>query len=288
MTLKIEQICKNYRQGFFLKNVSLTFEKGKIYGVLGRNGSGKSTLFNIIGNRMLPSSGKIYANDDNHSDNLYPKTVYLMNGDNLFPNRIKLQKLFKIIEKFYGAFDWEIANKMMEDFEVSFSSYLGELSLGYQTIVKLIISLSVPCDYIFLDDPVLGLDVQHRNIFYEYLIESYQKKKCTFVITTHLIKEIENILEEVVVLEKGKVVCESSVEKLLENTYTLSGSKKYVEENLEQLQVIGKESLGGSLVAYVKGEIEDGSLPNISIRAVTLQEYFIQLINRKERNNEAL
>ncbi|MBO0462047.1 ABC transporter ATP-binding protein [Enterococcus sp. DIV1298c] len=192
MSLVVKSISKNQQNESVLDNVSIQFEQGKIYGLLGRNGAGKSTLLNIINNRSFATSGEILLDGTSISESEASLNhLYLMSEDNLFPSFFKIKELFKITERFYGTFDWALAKEMLHKFGLKADQRFKKLSTGYRTITKLIIALSVPCEYIFLDEPVLGLDATHRDLFYSYLIEVYQQRLCTFVISTHLIEEIK-------------------------------------------------------------------------------------------------
>jgi ABC-type multidrug transport system, ATPase component len=281
MSLKVDKLSKSYGKKNVLDNVSLNFQENKIYGLLGNNGAGKSTLLNIINNRIFATSGQISLDNQPVRDNERAlNEIFLTSEDNFFPSKNKISTIFKMTEKFYGSFDWDLANRMVKDFDLDTNKRMGKLSTGYRSIAKLIISLSVPCKYIFLDEPVLGLDTNHRELFYDYLLETYEDNMRTFVISTHLIEEITNLLEEIIILDGGQVKASESVDSLLENTYVLSGSTAEVEALLKDVQVISREKLGGSETAYVKGVVEDSV--GVSVGAMSLQDYFMKITSRKK------
>lgn len=282
MSLDVNQLFKTYGKKVVLNNVSISFDEQKIYGLLGNNGAGKSTLLNIINNRIFTTTGEVRLSGDKLSENekLLNK-VHLMSEDNLFPSKLKIEALFKLIEKFYGSFDWSLSNEMIKEFELDESKALNKLSTGYRSITKLIVALCVPSDYIFLDEPVLGLDTNHRELFYNFLIDTYQERPRTFVISTHLIDEISNLLEKVIILDKGKVINDEEVEALLKNTHVLSGPTKEVEALLGTCTVLKKEKLGGSTTAYTKGKLVQANLDKVNIKPMSLQEYFMKITSRK-------
>lgn len=283
MSLVVKSISKKHKNENVLDNISVQFEQGKIYGLLGRNGAGKSTLLNIINNRSFATSGEVLLNGIPVADSeVALNQLYLMSEYHLFPSFFKIKELFKITERFYGTFDWALADEMLHTFGLNADQRFKKLSTGYRTITKLIIALSVPCEYIFLDEPVLGLDATHREIFYSYLIEVYQQRFCTFVISTHLIEEIATILEEVIILSEGKLLQAAPVETILQHARTVSGPKELVRSYIETLQVLGQKPLGGFLTAYVYGRLPEKPIEGISILPSTLQEYFIQLTSGEE------
>ncbi|MFQ6324452.1 ATP-binding cassette domain-containing protein [Lactococcus garvieae] len=283
MSLKIKGVSKAYGKNIILDNVSINIEPQKIYGLLGNNGAGKSTLLNIINNRIFSTTGKAELSGESIFDNeTYLNKIYLMSEDDLYPSKLKINSLFKLTEKFYGGFDWDLAYQMLEEFELDPSKHLNKLSTGYRSITKLIVALCVPCDYIFLDEPVLGLDANHREMFYNFLLDTYQDRLRTFVISTHLIDEISNLLERVIILDKGKVIEDNELEQLLYETYVLSGSTNEIEDLIKDVQVLDKEVLGGATTVYIKGHITRKSLGNIKVTPMDLQDYFKKVTSRKK------
>lgn len=283
MSLKIKEISKTYGKNIILDNVSINIEPQKIYGLLGNNGAGKSTLLNIINNRIFSTTGKVELSGESIFDNeKYLNRIYLMSEDDLYPSKLKINSLFKLTEKFYGEFDWDLAHQMLEEFELNPSKHLNKLSTGYRSITKLIVALCVPCDYIFLDEPVLGLDANHREMFYNFLLDTYQERLRTFVISTHLIEEISNLLERVIILDKGKIIDDKELEQLLYEAYVLSGSTNEIEDLLKDVQVLDKEVLGGATTVYIKGHITRKSLGNIKVTPMSLQDYFKKVTSRKK------
>ncbi|MDN6196033.1 MAG: ABC transporter ATP-binding protein [Atopostipes suicloacalis] len=250
---------------------------------MGNNGAGKSTLLNIINNRIFSTTGKVELSGESIFDNEKSlNKIYLMSEDDLYPSKLKINSLFKLTEKFYGEFDWDLAHQMLEEFELNPSKHLNKLSTGYRSIAKLIVALCVPCDYIFLDEPVLGLDANHREMFYNFLLDTYQERLRTFVISTHLIEEIFNLLERVIILDKGKIIDDNELEQLLYEAYVLSGPANEIEDLLKDVQVLDKEVLGGATTVYIKGHITRKSLGNIKVTPMNLQDYFKKVTSRKK------
>ena len=128
------------------------------------------------------------------------------------------------------------------------------LSKGYQSIFKLIIALSLNVPYVIFDEPVLGLDANHRELFYSLLLKEFENNERTLIIATHLIEEVSNIIEEVVLIDKGKILLQETVEELLEKGYSISGVAQEVDHYCEGKNVIGYDELGGLKIAYVLGE----------------------------------
>ena len=155
------------------------------------------------------------------------------------------------------------------------------LSKGYQSIFKLTVALALRVPYVIFDEPVLGLDANHRELFYNLLLKEYENEERTFIIATHLIEEVANIIEEVVLLDKGKVLLQEDVATLLEKGYSISGLAKDVESYCEDKNVIGYDELGGLKIAYIlgaKSAVPQGS--NLQISAMNLQKLFVKLTEK--------
>ena len=279
--IEVKNITKNFGNICALKNVSLKFEQNKIYGLLGRNGAGKSTLLNIITNRIFPDSGEVIIDGEkaNENDKQLGK-VYLMNEKNFYPEAMRICDVFKWTREFYPDFNMDYANKLAKQFELNTKKKVKELSTGYSSIFKIIIALSVNVPYILLDEPVLGLDANNRDLFYKTLIENYAENPKTIIISTHLIEEAANVIENIVIIKKGEILKNESCEELLSKGYTVSGTASAVESFIEGRKVIGWDTLGGLKTAYMWGKIDKSSVPeNLEVSKLDLQKLFIKLTN---------
>lgn len=192
----VKNLSQNFGKKTVLNQINLTITEGKIYGLLRNNGAGKSTLLNLLSTRLLLKEGEILLDGQPimNNDELLGQ-IYLMSERDFYAKSQKLSKILRDTALFYGDFDFEYAAKLARAFKVDLKQMYGKLSTGYRSIFKLIIALCVPAKFIFLDEPVLGLDASHRELFYKELLESYINKPRTFVISTHLIEEIAASLE---------------------------------------------------------------------------------------------
>ncbi len=278
--IEIKDITKHYGSVCALNHVSLKFEQSKIYGLLGRNGAGKSTLLNLITNRIFTDNGEIFVDGEPITDNDKALSkIYLMNDKNLYPEKMKIRAVFKWTKSFYPDFDVEYANKLAERFELNLNRTVNSLSTGYSSIFKLIIALSVNTPYIFLDEPVLGLDANHRDLFYRILIEKYSEKPSAIIISTHLIEEIANVIEDIIIIKNGSIIKNESCQELLSQGYTVSGSSSAVDTYIKGKNVLGTDTLGGLKTAYILGTAAHPLPEQLEISKLDLQKLFIQLTN---------
>lgn len=280
--IEVKHITKNYGTVCALNDISLRFEEKKIYGLLGRNGAGKSTLLNIITNRIFADKGEVLINDIPASENdTALKNIYLMSEKNLFPESMKIHEVFRWSNEFYPNFDLEYANALAEKFELKTSKTVKSLSTGYSTIFKLIAALSSNAPYTLLDEPVLGLDANHRVLLYQTLIEKFSNNPSTFVISTHLIEEVSNVLEDIIIINKGEILKNETVEELLSKGYTISGKISSVDHYIIGKNVIGTDILGGLKTAYILGNLDRSTVPSdLEVSKLDLQKLFVQLTNQ--------
>ena len=278
--IEVKNVSKSYGPVKALEDVSLTFEGNKIYGLLGRNGAGKTTLLNIITNRIIEDSGEVLIDGEGHkgNDSALGK-LYMMGESNLYPESMKIKDVFKWTETFYPQFDQEYAEKTAEMFGLSLKKKTNALSTGYNSIFKLILALSVNAPYVFFDEPVLGLDANHRELFYKLLLEKYAERPFTAVISTHLIEEVSGIIEDVIIIKSGRVIRNESCEELLSKGYTVSGTAAKVDSFIKDKQVIGTDALGGLKTAYILGKAEESLPEGLEMTRLDLQKLFIQLTN---------
>ena len=279
--IEIKGITKDFKNTRALNNVNLTFEENKIYGLLGRNGAGKSTLLKIISNRIFTDSGSVTVDGINSmEDDRALSKIYIMSESNLYPPKMKIKNIFKWTKEFYPAFDLDYANKLSKAFNLNVNKNTRSLSTGYNSIFKIIIALSVNVPYLFLDEPVLGLDANHRDLFYRFLIEKYSENPFSCVISTHLIEEVSTVIEDVVIIKNGEVIKNQTRDSLLESGFTISGSASAVDSFINGREVIGFDSIGGLKTAYILGEVNKSEVPDgLEITAMDLQKLFVQLTN---------
>lgn len=284
-TIEIKEITKVYGDTRALDNVNLTIEPNKIYGLLGRNGAGKTTLLNLMTNKTFPTKGEITIDGDTvfENDKALNKIFYMMEK-NLYPEALKVKEIFKWTKEFYPQFDLDYANSLSEKFELNTNKKIKGLSTGYTSIFKAIVTLASNASVLLFDEPVLGLDANHRDMLYKELISNYSLKPKTIIISTHLIEEVADILEEAIIIKKGNIITKKSVEELLGSAYTVSGQSAKVDKYLNGKEYIGEESIGGFKIATVleSNENKNVELANeldLEFGKVELQKLFISLTN---------
>lgn len=208
--------CKNLSKSFdnkkILKDINLIIPRGKIIGLLGKNGQGKTTLIKLINDLLTPTSGEILINGKHPGVESKKIISYL-------PERTYLDKEMKVIDtvnyfnEFYDNFNIEKAKKLIKDLDLDINAKLSKMSKGMQEKVQLILVMSREADLYILDEPLGGVDPATRDYILDTILSNF-KDGSSVIISTHLISDIERILDEVIFIDKGKIILTGSADSL--------------------------------------------------------------------------
>jgi ABC-2 type transport system ATP-binding protein len=277
MKLQINNISKNFKTVKALDDLSIEFETGKIYALLGRNGAGKSTLMNIITNRLFPSSGTICIDGENiyNNDDLMSR-VFLMGDDDFFGG-ISCLAAFKMAKTFDQNFNYDYALELAKDFELNLKTDINKLSTGYSSIFKVILAFCSSANFVLFDEPVLGLDAPHRDLFYKLLIATFleKEKDVCYIVSTHLIDEIANLAQDAIIINDGKLVSTGAVEELSKSVIEVVGPKDLVDKAIINSKLLGSNKIGKVYSAYVSGTVDE--VEGVTVKKVDLQRMFIEI-----------
>lgn len=284
MSIELKHVTKRFGRTTALDGISLTLEPGHIYGLLGNNGAGKSTLLSILTDRQVADSGEIRVDGQPTRNNgAALQKLFLVGEQNLFPTGIRVERAFRITAGFYPNFDMEHALALATKFALPMKKKLNALSTGYGSIFRLILGLSVNAPYVFFDEPVLGLDARHRELFYRSLAEKFSVSGGTYLLSTHLIAEAENLIDHTIIIHQGHLLCDGPTDALLDQVYSLSGPAALVDSAIAGQDVLSIQSLGGLKTASIQGT-PGADLPSeLVIGRLGLQDYFIALQEFQEK-----
>lgn len=281
--IQVKDVTKYYGKLCAIENISVTIEPGKIYGLLGRNGVGKTTLLNLMTNRLFPNSGEIMVDGESITENdRVLEKMFLMTEENLYPESFKVKNIFYWTKEFYSKFDLEYAEVLCEKFELNKNKKFKSLSIGYKTISKIITALASNAEIMMFDEPVLGLDANHRELFYKELLANFMEEPKTIILSTHIIEEIAKMLDRVIIINTRKIVVDDSTENLLKSAYCVSGMSQNVDKYIEGKNCVNIEQMTSFKSATVMGKLTDsdrelaGKL-NLEFSSVELQKLFISL-----------
>lgn len=286
MSIEFEHVTKRYGSTTALDGISLTLEQGHIYGLLGNNGAGKSTLLSVLTDRQIADSGTILVDGQpTRNNDAALQKLFMVGEQNLFPTGMKVERAFRITASFYPGFDMEYAVALAKKFDLPLKKKINALSTGYASIFRMILGLSVNAPYVFFDEPVLGLDARHRELFYQTLAEKFSVSGGTYLLSTHLIAEAENLIDHTIVIYEGQLLCNGPTETLLDNTYSISGPAALVDSAIVGKDVLSCQALGGLKTAAIQGTPEPNLPPELAIGRLGLQDYFTALQEFQEKQS---
>ena len=214
--LRCEGLCKNYGNIIALNNVNISLESGKIYGLLGPNGSGKTTLIKLINGLLTPTSGRITILGN--APGVVTKGLVSYLPDNVFLNSwMRVEQIVDQFRDFYSDFRADAAYKMLEALGIDRKRKLKNLSKGNKEKVCLILVMSRAAKLYVLDEPIAGVDPATRDYIISTIINNYDPE-ASVLLSTHLISDIEQVLDEVIFLQNGSVTLQKSVDDIREET----------------------------------------------------------------------
>jgi len=215
MAIELQHVSKSYGKDFALKDVSLTMETGKIYGLIGPNGSGKSTTLKMIAGLVYPNDGEIRIDETEVTRQISEKVAYLTELD-MFYQTFTVQKMVVFYASQFQDFDIEKANQLLKDMKIAPTKKIKQLSKGNRGRLKLVLTLARKAPVLLLDEPFSGLDPMVRESIVKSLISYINFDKQTVIIATHEIDVIEPLLDEAVVIFQGNIIKQKNVEDLRE------------------------------------------------------------------------
>ena len=210
--VKCNNLCKEFDNKQILNNINLIIPKGKIVGLLGKNGSGKTTLINLINDLLTPTSGEVLINGEKPSIKSKKVISYLPERTYL-DKSMKISQIITFFDEFYDNFDKEKAIKLLKDLDLDINSKVSKMSKGMQEKLQLILVMSREAELYILDEPLGGVDPATRDYILDTILSNFSEG-ASVIISTHLISDIERILDEVIFINKGKIVLTSSADEL--------------------------------------------------------------------------
>lgn len=210
--LECKNLCKNFDNKQILKDINLKIPEGKIIGLLGKNGTGKSTLIKLINNLLTPTSGQVLINgelpgvESKKIISYLPERTYL-------DKQMTVKQVLTYFEEFYQDFNKTKAEKLLEDLKLDSNMKIAKMSKGMQEKLQLILVMSRNAKLYILDEPLGGVDPATRDYILDTILSNFAQG-ASVIISTHLIADIERILDEVIFIDNGQIILTSSADEL--------------------------------------------------------------------------
>ncbi len=213
--VELKGVSKSYDNKLLaVNNVNLSLPRGKIIGLLGPNGSGKTTMIKMINGILAPTAGEIRIAGMPVGPGTKARVAYLPDRNYLTGNKT-VEQVFHYFDDFYENFSMQKALGMLESLHIQPEARLNSLSKGTKEKVQLILVMGRDADLYVLDEPIAGVDPAARDYILRAIIDNYNPE-ATVLISTHLITDIENVLDEVVFVRRGQIVLYNSADKIRE------------------------------------------------------------------------
>ena len=210
--VECKNLCKEFDEKQILENINLTIPKGKIIGLLGKNGTGKTTLIKLINDLLTPTSGEILIKGKKIGVETKKVVSYLPERTYL-NKQMKVSEVIKYFKDFYEDFDDGKAKKLLKDLDLDIEEHLSKMSKGMQEKVQLVLVMARKADLYILDEPLGGVDPATRDYILDTILSNFNEN-ASVIISTHLISDIERILDEVIFIDNGKIYLTSPADEL--------------------------------------------------------------------------
>jgi len=210
--VECKNLCKTFDEKQILENINLTIPRGKIIGLLGKNGTGKTTLIKLMNDLLTPTSGEVLINgkkpgmESKKIISYLPERTYL-------DKSMKVSQVITFFEEFYDNFNKEKAIKLLKDLNLELNQRISQMSKGMQEKLQLILVMSRDAELYILDEPLGGVDPATRDYILDTILTNFNEG-ASVIISTHLIADIERILDEVIFIDKGKIYLASPADEL--------------------------------------------------------------------------
>ena len=281
--IQVRDLTKKYKDTTALDGVSFDIERNSIYGFLGRNGAGKTTAMSILTAQNFPTSGsvRVFGEDPYENARVLNRMCFVRESQK-YPDEANARVAFRSAALFFPNWDQQLCEQLIDDFQLPLKTTIKKLSRGQLSAVGVIIGLASRAEITFFDEPYLGLDAVARQIFYDRLLEDYTEHPRTILLSSHLIDEIANLIERVLVIDGGRILMDSSAEEAREQATSVVGDKEAVEQLVQGREILHRESLGrvasvtflGQLTGDERRRVEAAGL---ELAPVPLQQLIVRL-----------
>jgi len=281
--VRAQGLTKRYGSFTAVDHVDLTLEENRIYGLLGRNGAGKTTIMQMLTGQLFPEAGTldVFGREPAEHADVLRRMCFIAESQR-YPDSFKAAHVFKAAPWFFENWDAAFAEQLIADFRLPLNRYIKKLSRGQLSAVGVIVGLASRAPLTFFDEPYLGLDAVARHIFYDRLLEDYAEHPRTIVLSTHLIDEVANLLEHVILIDQGRILFDRDADELRGSATTVAGPRSAVESFVADRPVIGREGLGGLASATIDGRLDQAERIKaaelgLELAPVSLQQLIIHL-----------
>ena len=259
--------------------LTFTLAPEKIIGLIGRNGAGKTTLLKMIAGYLLPDEGdiKVFSEDPFNSIRVSANLIFIDDYPSL-PASMNLADILKTAETFYAHWDQRLAAALLEYFKLPAGQSYDNLSKGMKSTFNIILGIAAHCPLTIFDEPTTGMDAAVRKDFYRALLKDYLQHPRTIILSSHLLNELEDILDEVLLIDEGRKKLHLPVHDLKEYAIGVQGREKDILEFTGDTEIYARKELGKDSVylavrhIFSPEELEQARINSLKISPLSAAE----------------
>lgn len=274
--------CVNVRKKFgrkmVLDELNLQIDEPKLVGLVGRNGVGKSTLMSLLAGLEKPTKGKVEVLEQVAFDNLYVSVNSIYIHPNMtFPANLSLRELCQMGAQFYMHWDQALSEKLFAYFDIPLHQTFQQLSTGMQSMFATIFGLATRAAVTLLDEPVNGIDEGLRKDMYRAILKEYIAYPRLIIISSHLLDELEHLLEEIVILHQGKVLVHDNIDDFASSHMIWEGELSRMLAAYPDALILERSPFGGDRVlvpSHIKGDFQQ--------QAISAKDLYLYLTAEKK------
>lgn len=243
-TVSAAGLTRGYRDLTALDDVTVDIEEHTITGLLGRNGAGKSTFMRVVTAQEFATAGTVRVFGENPVENdSVLRRIAFVREDQQFPD-FKVRHAVRAASWFYPNWDGEFARSLLTEFDLPPNRAIKKLSRGMRSALSIVLGVAARAELTLLDEPYAGLDVVARQLFYDRLLADYVEHPRTILLSTHLVDEAADLLEQVIMIDRGRIVLDAAADDVRGSAVTVSGPAPAVEDFVTGRRVLHRKSIG--------------------------------------------
>jgi ABC-2 type transport system ATP-binding protein len=276
-------LTKRYGSFTAIDGVDLELEEGRIYGLLGRNGAGKTTIMQLLTGQIFANGGEleVFGRPPAEHADVLRRMCFIAEAQR-YPEDFTPAHVFTAAPWFFEHWDAAFAERLVADFRLPLKRRIKKLSRGQLSAVGVIVGLASRAPLTFFDEPYLGLDAVARHIFYDRLLEDYAEHPRTVVLSTHLIDEVANLLEHVILIDEGRILLDRDADEVRGSATSIAGPRAVVDQFVADRPVIGREAIGGLASVTLDGRLDRADRLRaaelgLELAPVSLQQLIVHL-----------
>jgi ABC-2 type transport system ATP-binding protein len=290
--IALDGLRVHFRDVRAVDDVTLTIAGGTICGLLGRNGAGKSTLLSTLAAYRRPTGGTVLVDGEAPYENpRLMSEICLVRASGDFERSMSVADALEVAALLRPRWDTAFAAELVDRFELPARTKVGALSRGQRSALSVTVGLAARAPLTIFDEPHLGMDVPSRYAFYDTLLADYIAHPRTVVVSTHLIDEVASLFEDVVIIDRGRLVVHEPVEALTARGAELTGPADAVAAATEGLRVVSSRRLGPTRWVVVVDPLDEARraravAAGVDIAPVPLQDLFVHLVSQNESESQ--